>query len=275
MTEPSAYKDALSGVTGILHTASPFVLLPKDNKTELLDPAIKGATSIFKAAKEWGKDVKRIVLTSSFAANLDMSKGYRPGYTYTEKDWNPITYDEAAVVTDGPTAYCGSKKLAEEAAWKWVEENKPSFTLSTIAPAWVFGPNVSGIKDLKHLNESTHALWSLVGAEKVPPTDFAGCADVRDVAKAHLLALEKDEAQGERFIIGHHFDWQTAADEILAELPELKGRVPEGVKGAGKTEEVYVIDGSKAEKVLGFKYMPLGVTLKDSLVQLLEAEKRE
>jgi NADPH-dependent methylglyoxal reductase len=272
MTEPSKYKDAFSNVTGIMHLASPFVLAPKDIPTELLEPAINGVTSILKAAKEYGPSVKRIVLTSSFAAILDMGKGYRAGYTYTEADWNPMTYSEATTA-DGPTAYCASKGLAEAAGWEWVKTNSPSFTLSAICPPWVFGPNISGIKDLKKLNESTHALWSLLGAEKLPPTDFAGFADVRDVAKAHLAALEKDEAQGERFLVGSHFDYQSAVDELIAWNPELETRLPKGVKGAGLKEEVYVLDGSKAEKILGLKYTPLGVTMKDSFVQLLEAEK--
>jgi NADPH-dependent methylglyoxal reductase len=272
MTVPANYKDAFSNITGIMHTASPFAMSPKDIPAELLDPATKGVTSILEAAKKWGTGVKRVVLTSSFAAILDMGKGYRPGYTYSEKDWNPITYEEASVA-DGPTAYCASKKLAEEAAWKWISENKPNFTLSAIDPPWIFGPNFNGIKDLKHLNESTHALWALVGAEKLPPVDFAGFADVRDIGKAHLAAYEKDEAQGERFIVGNHFDYQLAADELLAALPELQGRVPEGIKGQNTAADYYAIDGSKAEKVLGLKYTPLAVTVKDTLVQLLEKEK--
>lgn len=48
--------------------------------------------------------------------------------------------------------------------------------------------------------------------------------------------------------------------------PGLKGRLPKGVKGAGLKEEVYVLDGSKAEKILGIKYTPLGVTMRDSFV---------
>jgi NADPH-dependent methylglyoxal reductase len=273
MTEPSNYRDALSGVTGIMHTASPFVLAPKDIESELLNPAVDGVTSILRAAKEYGTSVKRIVLTSSFAANLDMGQGYRPGYTYTEKDWNPMTYEQAKEA-DGPTAYCASKALAEAAGWEWMKTNSPSFTLSTICPPWIFGPNIAGIKDLKHLNESTHALWSLIGAEKIPPTDFAGFADVRDVAKAHLAALEREEAQGERFLVGAHFDYQSAIDELVVLLPEVEEGLPKGVKGAGLKEELYVVDGSKAEKVLGLKYTPLGVTMRDSFVQLLEAEKR-
>ena len=37
----------------------------------------------------------------------------------------------------------GSKAFAENAAWKFVKQEKPNFSLSTIAPTLVFGPIVS------------------------------------------------------------------------------------------------------------------------------------
>ena len=61
--------------------------------------------------------VKRVVITSSFASIVDMDKGVRSGYIYTEKDWNLITYETAASQdTLGPVAYCASKNSAERAA---------------------------------------------------------------------------------------------------------------------------------------------------------------
>lgn len=80
-----------------------------------------------------------------------------------------------------------------------MKKNSSTFTFATICPPWIFGPNMSGIRDLQKLNESTHALYALFGAEKVPPTDFAGYADVRDVALAHLKALKLEEAGREIF----------------------------------------------------------------------------
>ena len=34
-------------------------------------------------------------ITSSFAAMIDSSQGNRPGYIYSEKDWNPVKPEEA------------------------------------------------------------------------------------------------------------------------------------------------------------------------------------
>ncbi|KDN62139.1 putative NAD dependent epimerase/dehydratase [Colletotrichum sublineola] len=273
ITKHESYRDAFTGVTGIIHAASPFILNPKNNETDLLRPAINGSVAILEAARQYGPDVKRIVNVSSFASIIDMAQGYRPGYTYTEKDWNPMSYEEASKTDNGAAAYCASKVLAEKAMWRWMDGNQAvAFTLANVCPPWVFGPYL-GTPDLDRLSESMDALWKLVDAKEVPPTDFGGCVDVRDVARALLGAIEMPAAGGERFLVGGGFDWQTAADIIRQEVPEAKSRVPEGRPGYGKTEERYSIDGGKAERILGQEYTPLSVTLGDAIRHLLEVEK--
>lgn len=275
ITKPELYENVFSGtekpITGVINVAAPFTLNVDDNKKDLLDPAVKSAVGILEATKRFGSNVRRVVNTSSFASILDLSKGYRPDYTYSEEDWNPMTFDEA-VKADGSTAYCASKALAEKAMWDWMKSESPSFTLAAINPPWVFGPHVGEITNLKHLNESTEALWRLNGAKDVPPIDFGGFADARNVATAHLEAFERPEAGGHRFLVGAHFDYQTAVDILRRDLPELQSRLPEGTPG--KLEPVYTVNGAKAEKALGIKYIPLSETLKDSFDQLLNAEKK-
>ena len=100
ISAPGAFDEAAKGVSGIIHSASPFIIAPKDNESELLQPAIRGTVNVLEAAAKV-PDLSRVVITSSFAAILDMSKGYRPGYIYTEKDWNPATYAEAVCILSG------------------------------------------------------------------------------------------------------------------------------------------------------------------------------
>jgi|TARA_R110002003_G_scaffold121_19_gene10799 nucleoside-diphosphate-sugar epimerase len=107
----------------------------------LIDPAVIGTTGILKAIKKSAPSVKRVVITSSFASIVNGSKGFWPGHTYSEEDWNPITSQEA---TENPMmGYRASKTFAEKAAWDFIEKEKPNFTLSTINPPMVFGPIVS------------------------------------------------------------------------------------------------------------------------------------
>ncbi|UNI18341.1 hypothetical protein JDV02_004614 [Purpureocillium takamizusanense] len=272
ITNPQSYQEALEGVSGIIHSASPFVLKPKDNVKDLLQPAIQGSLAILKAAQQWGDAVRRIVVTSSHASVCDLSKGKRPGYVYNEKDWNPVTFEEASTA-DGVVAYCASKALAERATWDWVAENRPKFDVVTITPPWIFGPYATELTTTKHLSESIQILYDLLKVEDIPPFDFGGFADVREVAAAHILGFETPEAGGQRFWVGQNFNYQTAVDAAREQLPQLSQRLPKGKPGF--VESTYTVDGSKATKVLGLRYRPLAETIKDTYVQLLHAEELE
>jgi nucleoside-diphosphate-sugar epimerase len=81
-----------------------------------------------KAIKKSAPTVKRVVITSSFAAIIDSKAG--PGYQYSEKDWNPITEEEA--LQNASNGYRASKTFAEKAAWDFVEKEKPNFTIATV-----------------------------------------------------------------------------------------------------------------------------------------------
>jgi len=89
----------------VIHTASPFHFNVTDVQKELLDPAIIGTTGILKSIKKSAPSVKRVVITSSFASILDPYKGNNPGYEYSEKDWNPISHEQA--LENPPNGYRG------------------------------------------------------------------------------------------------------------------------------------------------------------------------
>lgn len=131
IAQPDAFEKAVISdppFEAVIHTASPFHFNVTDTKKDLLDPAVVGTTGILKAIKKSAPTVKRVVITSSFAAILDPNR--KPGYEYSEKDWNPITEEEAL---ENPTnGYRASKTFAERAAWEFVEKEKPNFTLATV-----------------------------------------------------------------------------------------------------------------------------------------------
>jgi nucleoside-diphosphate-sugar epimerase len=76
----------------VIHTASPFHYKWTNPITEVLEPAINGTTGILKATKAYVPSVKRVVITSSFAAitNAPNHKKF-----YDESVWNPVTWEEA------------------------------------------------------------------------------------------------------------------------------------------------------------------------------------
>ena len=76
----------------VLHTASPFHFNVNDPVKDFLDPAVKGTTGILASIKKYVPSVKRVVVTSSFAAIINGNKHEK---VYDENSWNPVTEEEA------------------------------------------------------------------------------------------------------------------------------------------------------------------------------------
>ncbi|PYH40460.1 SDR family oxidoreductase [Aspergillus saccharolyticus JOP 1030-1] len=272
---PGAFDSAVKDVCGVIHTASPFALTVADNEKDLLQPAIQGTLNVLDSIAAHGTAVRRVVVTSSFAAILDLSQGLRPGYRYTEADWNPCTYEEAKTTTDASVAYCASKALAERKLWEWVESAAPppTFSVTTICPPWIFGPALGNPqhKGNNRLNESTETIWNLVNGSRteVPDHDFLAFANVKDVAEAHYQAYTRAEAGGERFLVaGGRFLYQEACGILREKFPQLGDKVP--YRANAGSVETYIADGSKAERVLGLQYRSLEETLVETVEDLLK-----
>lgn len=261
-----------------MHIASPFTFSVQDNEADMLLPAIKGTESILESVAAHAPEAKRVVVTSSFAALADLAKGPWPGHTYTEADWNNVTY-EYAKTADAGVAYCASKALAEKAAWKFVENKKPHFSLSVLNPPMVLGPTVHDVS----FAAPNIAAWDMnrfVSGEldDVPDTTFWGFVDVRDLARAHVLALEKPEAANQRFFTAAgRYSYQQLAD-ILRESPRIpasiKKKVPVGKPGQNYPgPDVYEVDNSKSKRVLGVTYRPLEECVIDAALNMIELRK--
>jgi nucleoside-diphosphate-sugar epimerase len=157
-----------------------------------------------------------------------------------------------------------------------VEKNKSSFSLSTILPPMVYGPNANTVKSLDHLNTSSAEIYSLMnGSHKtVPDTSFYAFVDVRDVGEAHARAYESPEAAGQRyFCTAGSFTFQQVCDIIREDFPEKRALVPEGTPGA-PIPDVYHVDNSKIKKELGMTFRDLQTCIHDQVVEFLEIEKK-
>ncbi|GAA6056229.1 hypothetical protein JCM3770_002098 [Rhodotorula araucariae] len=267
---PGAFDEAIKGVTIVAHTASPFHYEVTDNERDMLIPALEGTRQCLRAAQK-EPSVKRVVVTSSFAAVLDFDR-MSPDTTFTHEDWNSATYDAAKKSDQAPYVYCASKKLAEEEAWKIAREPETKWKLSTICPPMVFGPPLQVIESLKSLNTSSGAVWSVVDAEAVPETQFPVGTDSRDIANLHVLASTTDEGADKRFLcIAFHYDNTQIAQVAREAFPELKGRVPEAEVSGGAPH--FMTDSSFVEQTFGYKWIPFEQSTKDTLAEILKVEK--
>ena len=249
--------------------------------------------------------MRRIVITSSFASVLDVTKGLRPGYVYTEADWNPMTAEETHAA--GPSAaYLVSKTLAEKAAFDFVEKEKPGFSIATVTPPMVYGPLLETYDSMEKLNTSSMDIYRLFNGslKEVPDTAFWAYIDVRDrmfslidawsnfncalfvsietrssnannilVAKAHYLAYTTPAAANQRYLTAaRNYSYQILCDMIRAKYPELVATTPEG-RANQPLPDVYRLDTSKSKKELGLEYRSIEETLFDAVDSLRDLEK--
>ncbi|VUC24907.1 unnamed protein product [Clonostachys rosea] len=251
----------------VIHTASPFHHKFDDPVKDILEPAINGTTGILRAIKAKAPNVKRVVITSSFAA---VANADSPPAIYDGSSWNPVTWEEAVAVRT--KTYRGSKTFAERAAWEFVDKEKPNFDLATVNPPLVYGPIAHHLESLDKLNTSNQRIRDLIQGKytnEMPPTGSFIFTDVRDLALAHVRAIEVPEAGGKRFLItaGHYSNKQIV--ELMREThPELASRLPaDPIDDFPKN--VYGYDNSAAREVLGIKFRSLKECVNDTTASLL------
>jgi len=162
---------------------------------------------VFEAAIRHG--VKKIVITSSIAA---IFPGHKPPKNhFNEEDWS--------VLEESP-AYEKSKHLAEKEAWRIYEQNKDKIMMTIINPGMVLGP--------PWLNSdftSSYVIKRIIMNDipGIPKVSFP-IVDVRDVALAHVNALERlEETNGKRYIMVASTHWMMDACNILRQEFEPQG----------------------------------------------------
>ena len=194
LTKADSWVKAVARCTYVYHVASPFIFNVAD-EAEIVRTAVEGTTNVLQACADAGT-VKRVVVTSSVAA---ISSGFvgdpeKPAdYVYTEKDWS---------VEDVCGPYEKSKLKAEQAAWDFVKnlDESKRFELVVVNPAYVQGPLLSASS-----GEGSKEVCERVVGGKLPaiPDSSLSIVDVRDVASAHIAAMEKSEAAGNRYILSN------------------------------------------------------------------------
>ena len=178
-------------------------------------------------------------------------------------------------VKDPVTAYFVSKGTAEKVAWDFVEKKKPGVTVTTLLPPLVYGPNENFVNSTSSLNTSSANLYRIFSGsiKEIPPTTFPAMVDVRDLARAQLLAYESEKAANQRYLISAmSFDYQQIADIIRKSFLELRDTTPEG-NPSEPLPEVFRVDNGKSIRELGMTYGTLEWTIVDSVKRIEEIKR--
>ena len=204
------WAEAAKGCEYVLHVASPFPSsVPKD-ENEIVQPAVEGTLRVLRAARD--ADVRRLVLTSSFAA---IGYGHAPQEKpFTEANWTNLKGKDVL-------PYVKSKTLAEHEAWNFMGRERGGLELAVVNPVGVFGPVLG-----PDLSTSILLVQRLMdGAIPGCPKLTFGVVDVRDVADLHIRAMTRPEAKGDRFLAVTE-DFMSIRDIALV----LKSRMGQAAK---------------------------------------------
>ncbi|KAF5366525.1 hypothetical protein D9758_008927 [Tetrapyrgos nigripes] len=225
--------EALKGVDGIIHTAAS---LPgrADAKTTIKN-TFEGTLHVLKSAQQAG--IKRIVITSS---NITFA---REG-PFTDDSWNAATLEEA--LANPYVSYVYAKTQAEKEALKFVEAYS-EMELTFFNPHFIFGPLIPAPyshllvpePSLSSLSTSAY-IYALLNPNNQHYPPNPGYVDVRDVARAHILALSsKHQYPQKRMMLKapEKTSYRDAISYIGTRFPHLKvqGRLADREKAP--TEE--------------------------------------
>jgi dihydroflavonol-4-reductase len=200
------WAEALEGASALIHTAAAVPTEEPKDREAFITREVGGLERVLSAAH--AAAVQRVVMTSSMAAVVEGAKPGDGPVTFGPDDW---TDPEARHLP----AYAVAKTRAERRAWALAEELPLSLT--TICPGMVFGPMLGG-----EIGASMGFLDLIARGSipKVPPTGFE-VVDVRDVAEAHLAALERDDLVGQRVLLAAGYrSMKQIADAVQAAWPD-------------------------------------------------------
>lgn len=209
-------------------------------------------------------------MTSSEAANYPDKKDPNPAVN--EDFWTDMN-------NKWITNYQRSKIIAERTAWEMI--GKQSHTkLSTILPGAILGPSMAGKRS------STDQIFEMLLKGTPSPNVIYPVGDVRDLADLHILAMENDAADGQRFIAESEEMTMPEMAKILKEAyPDRKISttvIPDFVISIMAKFRVlmkvlntmiglkYHRDNTKARKLLGWNPRPAKETVLDTAACLIE-----
>lgn len=274
LEKDAGWSAALNGIDVLMHTASPFPIASPKDEDDLIRPAVQGTLRALAAAKDAG--VKRVVLTSSNAAvyGYDLPKDV---VAFDETMWTDVN------LPIGKVAYTKSKTLAEMAAWDYVKKSAGDIQLTTINPVLVLGAPLDN-----NFGSSISVVERILqGKDPLLPDLRFGIVDVKDVARMHVQSIENKATFGERILACS----ETLSFIDIAKI--LKNAYPKSKTKTGKAPtflikflsnfdgdikavlpllgKAMITSNAKAIRILGMKFIPAEVSVKDSAAFLFKS----
>lgn len=252
----SALIPYLQDVDLVVHVASPTPHPGIENVTkDILEPAIKITNSILFAAMKV-TTIRRVIITSSLSNVIRTEDN---STIVNEDSWSDTESTHDYSRCNPYEAYIASKAIVEKNTWKFVETEKPSFDIITLLMTYVFGDVL--VKNDNKPSGTNALLWEILknGAQGGM---MEQTVHVRDVADAHVRALDEFVKGNQRFIIaGDSIKFNNAFELVKKEFPNETWNF-----GSTITTNV-TYDNRRAKEVLGIKFRSFKSTILDTVRQ--------
>jgi len=208
LRDPDSLKKAMQGCEFVFHVAADYRLWVRDPE-EMYRSNVEGTRAIIRAAQE--TQVRRVICTSSVATMGFSTSGH------ISDESSPVTLQDMV----GP--YKRSKFMAEQIA---LEAGRTGSNVVVVNPTTPIGD-----QDIKPTPTGRIIVDFL--KRKFPAYVDTGLnlVDVKDVARGHLLAMEKAKP-GQRYILGgENLTLKQILDKlsVLTGLPSPRTKVPHAV----------------------------------------------
>ncbi|PWA85767.1 NAD(P)-binding Rossmann-fold superfamily protein [Artemisia annua] len=202
-----SFDQAVDGVDGVFHTASP-VVVPYDHNIQetLIDPCIKGTMNVLSSCKK-AKSVKRVVLTSS-CSSIRYRYDVQQVSPLNESHWSDTEYCKQHNLW-----YAYAKTIAEEDAWNVAKGS--GIDLVVVNPSYVVGPLLAP----QPTSTLQMILAYVIGAVDEYPNTTVGFVHIDDVVAAHILAMENKEASGRLICSSTVAHWTEVIHMLKSKYP--------------------------------------------------------
>lgn len=172
---PGAFDEAIEGCSIVHHVAAVYSMT--ERASAIIEASMEGVKNVLDSVNKHDS-VRRVVLTSSSVAVVGDPLEKGAGHVFTEDDWS-------VVPTPKVMPYFYAKREAEREAVA-ICERQSRWDLVRLNPPAIFGPWPGTRKDATSVEMGMDLA---TGKLRFAPEIYMGTVDVRDVAKAHSLAM--------------------------------------------------------------------------------------
>jgi len=264
VTDIYSLYDAMENIEQVYHTAAMVSFNPSDRKI-MTKINVEGTANVVNAGLN--KKIKKLCHVSSIATL---------GRTDNEELINEETHWKNS---KNNSLYSVSKYGAEREVWRGIIEGLPAVIVN---PSVIIGPG--------NWNKGSSRLFKQVwDGLKYFTEGVNGYVDVRDVAKSMILLMESDITNSRFIVSSENIDYlklfSLIADGLVKNKPSVKansilsrliwrmeklrssftGKNPLITKETARTAfQKYYYSNEKIKKMLGFEFIPMGVSIKET-----------